>query len=206
MGCDIHSVIQVKDHWRAGWRTVACDVGDDRNYDTFAVYANVRNGLGFAGLKTGETWEPIAEPRGFPDDFIVGSEPDERVSNMAGTWMGDHSQSWLLFSELKKKWKELDGALHRVSGILERAHWEKTLKVGELPSEWCGGISGGGVLVVEQSAAPHVSDFTHVSCSWDVRAHDCLHTMRNHMALMQGIQEASHITDQEVRIVFGFDS
>jgi len=93
MGCDIHSVIQVHDHWRDNWRTVACDVGDDRNYDTFAVYANVRNGHGFAGVKTGEAWEPISEPRGFPDDFIVGSEPDERISNMAGTWMGDHSQS-----------------------------------------------------------------------------------------------------------------
>jgi len=39
-----------------------------RNYNWFAVLADVRNGRGFAGIKTGEGFDPIADPKGFPSD------------------------------------------------------------------------------------------------------------------------------------------
>lgn len=45
---------------------------DNRNYDLFAALADVRNGVGFAGVKTGKAIEPIAMPRGIPDD----ADPD----------------------------------------------------------------------------------------------------------------------------------
>lgn len=68
MGTDIHSVAQVRKDGK--WLTVLQDVcGDGRNYDTFAMLANVRNGRGFAGVKTGDGFPFIAEPRGLPDDF-----------------------------------------------------------------------------------------------------------------------------------------
>ena len=70
MGCDIHSLAQVRKNGK--WVTVLQTVaGDHRNYDTFAVLADVRNGYGFAGCDTGDGFEPISEPKGFPSDFEV---------------------------------------------------------------------------------------------------------------------------------------
>lgn len=40
----------------------------NRNYGLFAILADVRNGTGFAGVKTGEPTTPIDLPRGLPDD------------------------------------------------------------------------------------------------------------------------------------------
>lgn len=43
-----------------------------RNYNLFAILADVRNGRGFAGIKTGEGFNPISDPRGVPDDASQG--------------------------------------------------------------------------------------------------------------------------------------
>jgi hypothetical protein len=42
------------------------DIG--RNYDLFAILADVRNGRGFAGVVTGTGFDPISNPRGLPRD------------------------------------------------------------------------------------------------------------------------------------------
>lgn len=41
----------------------------NRNYNLFAILADVRNGRGFAGIKTGEGFNPIASPKGLPKDI-----------------------------------------------------------------------------------------------------------------------------------------
>lgn len=205
MGCDIHSVIQRKGY--RGWETVALDVGDDRNYDSFAVYANVRNGRAFAGVSTGEGWIPISEPRGLPVDFATRAlDEEETRGNTAYQWMGDHSHSWLLLSELRAKWNEFEGVAYTLHGIVERKHWEQTLRIGKEPQEWCGGVSGGGILVVDEAVAPHSSAGTHIRCKWQVPARDCLITMRNHIEIMSAIAKAENLGDDALRLVFGFDS
>ena len=70
MGTDIHSIAQVK---RDGqWVTVAIGIaGDQRNYNTFAMLANVRNGRGFAGCWTSTGFPVIHEPRGLPEDLAA---------------------------------------------------------------------------------------------------------------------------------------
>ena len=61
MGTDIHSIAQVKRDGK--WTTVAIGIaGDPRSYNTFAMLANVRNGI--AGVRP-----VIHEPRGLPDDL-----------------------------------------------------------------------------------------------------------------------------------------
>lgn len=60
-----------------------------RNYDWFSILANVRNGSGFAGIKTGNGFDVIAEPRGLPDDisdkglrffcYIIDENVDEEI-------------------------------------------------------------------------------------------------------------------------------
>lgn len=91
MGCDIHFYVEVKhgERWQHhsvrdryedanqdedGYRPIDYKryfkdplyVG--RNYDLFAILADVRNGSGFAGCDTGDGYEPISMPRGLPSD------------------------------------------------------------------------------------------------------------------------------------------
>ena len=43
------------------------DLDLSRDYNSFAVLGDVRNGLGFAGVKTGEGFNYITARRGLPD-------------------------------------------------------------------------------------------------------------------------------------------
>ena len=80
MGTDIHSIAQVK---RDGqWVTVAIGIaGDQRNYNTFAMLANVRNGRGFAGCWTSTGFPVIHEPRGLPEDLAAVDDFDDEDDN-----------------------------------------------------------------------------------------------------------------------------
>lgn len=49
---------------------------DDRCYNLFAILANVRNGRGFAGCKTGERFNPVSEPKGYPEDMCAELQAD----------------------------------------------------------------------------------------------------------------------------------
>lgn len=67
-----------------------------RNYDVFAILAGVRNGRGFAGIKTGDGFIPIAEPKGLPKDM---SALVQRESERWG--LDGHSHSHLTLKELQ---------------------------------------------------------------------------------------------------------
>ncbi len=104
MGTDIHSIAQVRRNTpsTAQWETVAVSIcGDPRGYNTFAMLANVRNGTGFAGIKTSNGFPVIHEQRGLPEDLEV---EDDNVKVELGTtyWLGDHSHSWCTLAELRK--------------------------------------------------------------------------------------------------------
>lgn len=201
MGCDIHSVVQIfKD---GQWQTVEHRPGkDQRDYDTFAVYANVRNGYGFAGVVTGNGWPIISEPRGLPPDFHIWNEQHH------GTWMGDHSHSWLLLSEIQKAWDGFADKEYEKHGVVERKHYEETLAIGKLPEQWCGGRSGQSVVVVSEASVKAGTNniYTDVQCSWKTPAQKQLRTMKEHLDVMKWIPEEYDVTPDQVRLVFGFDS
>jgi hypothetical protein len=68
---------------------------DGRNYDLFAILADVRNGRGFAGFYTGEGFNPISDAKGLPED--VSSE----VKAESDRWDCDgHSHSYFNLKEL----------------------------------------------------------------------------------------------------------
>jgi hypothetical protein len=202
MGCDIHSVAQVNKDGK--WRTVAHRVADDnRNYDTFAVYADVRNGRGFAGVPTGEGWKPIADPRGIPDDFEIWE------AGHCGTYMGDHSHSWLLLSEIRAAWEALADKQYAVMGIVERSHYRKTIAKGKTPEEWCGGTSGPDVLIVTEEqvkAGTAPERYSHVSCVWKMDARKRLYLMEKQLQELGWTAEEYEVAPDQVRLVFGFDS
>lgn len=104
MGCDIHFYVEKKQPdgtWKIHGEFTR-EVEDEhtwlsqdgrplysgRSYNLFAILADVRNGRGFAGIKTGDGFNPISEPRGVPDD--ASPEYKEIVEQ----WDGDgHSHS-----------------------------------------------------------------------------------------------------------------
>src|SRR5690349_5475179 len=106
MGTDIHAAIEYRngDGWHALKRpnerfgkyddepqlTARLDIA--RDYDLFAILANVRNGVAFAGCLTGSGFEPICERRGLPED--ISQEAREEACT------GEHSETWVLLSEI----------------------------------------------------------------------------------------------------------
>lgn len=153
MGCDIHSLVEIEgpgarwrpvvwpDKWRGhyddepqeGYRFFDAD---DRNYDAFAILADVRNGHGFAGVDTGDGFVPISTPRGYPAD----------ISPVAQRWLeesGDHSTSYVTLRELLDyDWAQV--AVKR--GVVSAAEYERWAGWrrgdGEGPESWRGSVSG----------------------------------------------------------------
>lgn len=112
---------------------------EGRNYNLFAILADVRNGRGFAGVKTGEGFRPIAAPRGLPADVSA------TVKARSDRWGGDgHSHSWFTVAELDAyDWRQ-ETAHYGVVSPFDYAAWKKEGK----PRTWSAGVSGPGVEMV----------------------------------------------------------
>ena len=127
--------------------------GEGRNYDVFAMMADVRNGRGFAGVDLGDGFIPIATPKGIPEDA------DYNIHEEAEQWGVDgHSHSYLTLRELldledSGYWD--NKTEHR--GVVMRAELEQakndgivlevnedhnTARLSGPPRSWAGGISG----------------------------------------------------------------
>lgn len=171
MGCDIHSVAQVFKN--NGWRTVLQDVaGDNRSYDTFAILANVRNGYGFAGCDTGDGYEPICEPKGFPNNFLLRPDDEtvhlfqsytptegfdrvkngedkkaylKEAQNKTEIWMGDHSFSWHTLTDIKAYVERMANKKTKKRGYVTEAEYQ-VLDGIKAPEGFYGGIAGRDVV------------------------------------------------------------
>lgn len=178
MGCDIHLYVEkrVKDSWQSAdkWtvdkyeKRLTVDFGDsfyhDRNYSLFAILADVRNGSGFAGVKIGEGFIPIHEPRGLPKDACA------KVRKESERWDGDgHSHSFFTVQELF----DYDWTQHTIliGWVSTFAYWKwKHWKAGngEMPDEYSGAVSGGGVQHIstgqmDKLLAPYKTEFDRMS-------------------------------------------
>jgi hypothetical protein len=110
-----------------------------RNYTLFGVLANVRNGTGFAGCEIGRWVEPIARPKGFPED----ASPEMRKIYDEEF---EHTATWLSLRELVEyQWDQA----YSYTGVLSEAQYE-ALKNGTIPEDWCGGVSGKGILTLNE--------------------------------------------------------
>lgn len=153
MGCDIHFYVEKRegDKWISAdkwtpdkWSedgSLAVDYDDrfyrSRNYDLFAMLADVRNGVGFAGCDTGDGFNPIATPKGLPDDV------SPEVKKESGDYGVDgHSHSYLTLSELEAyDWHGQKTKQRGWVGALEFMNFQ----VKGHPSSWSGGVMGQGV-------------------------------------------------------------
>lgn len=213
MGCDIHAVIQVKARDRWSTERVASTY---RNYDTFAVLANVRNGEGFAGHKTGEKWPYIDNPRGLPDDKnsieIIFNYRAKVVCPHCfnGEFLfGDHSWSHVSLKEMKDMEGKLDDMGNRTRCIVvERQDYIDYKEHGKEFTSWCTNVFGNGVYIVEEDHfIPSDTTMTHV------RINESLHWKKQATLFSELIEEMNKVRmqwwnaiDADVRLVFGFDS
>lgn len=107
---------------------------DGRNYDLFAILADVRNGRGFAGIDTGDGFKPIDMPRGIPSDAST------KYRKYAESWGDDgHSHSFFTVRELKDYDWHGQSTKHR--GVVNMEQYKIFKKLGH-PEEWCGDVSG----------------------------------------------------------------
>lgn len=187
----------------------------ERNYNLFAILADVRNGSGFAGCDTGDGFVPISKPRGLPDDV------SEQVNADATRWDGDgHSHSWLTVEELLAyDWTQTT----RRRGYLtadEYWRWNKwDRKEGESPQSYSGDVVGGSVRKVTEKQMQRLLqpfgqqweaeeqikqelDSVHCQCEWEQPYYKAVrHFLSDTMPRLWRLGKP-----EEVRCVFWFDN
>lgn len=177
MGCDIHVYAEVQENGK--WKRSDLEVPDDRNYWTFGILANVRNGYGFAGVDTGDAVRPISEPRGLPADRATFDDDD--------VWLGDHSFSWLTLAELKAY--PMDQTM-TIRGVVSGSQRD-LVRAGKCPESWCGGKS------------PMTKEDEHME--WKRPLTDSAWLFPKIVEALDTYTQGKYAPEQ-VRIVFGFDS
>lgn len=162
MGCDIHLYVERKDdtgQWVTADTWEQDEYGEDRlsvrydnryytgrNYNLFAMLADVRNGFGFAGTPINKPVVPLAAPRGLPEDV---TEPVKAESDRWG--VDGHSHSWFTVAELMAyDWTQTITHIGVVGAATFYA-WEGWAREkGESPKDWCGDISGLNVRKISE--------------------------------------------------------
>jgi hypothetical protein len=211
MGTDIYGVFQRLDKATGTWHDIQSNYEQTRNYQLFAVLAGVRNGVGFAGVHTGDHVTPISEPRGLPSDFAVTGDGDLHPlaaplkhiysyddDGDLSMFIGDDSHSWLTGLEMLE-WYKCAPTVTK-AGIVERTVYE-TWNGNGRPSGFCSGVFGPNVMLIndtheEKELSPK---WTHIRCQWQSDL---------------GVELAHFFTEvawlvfahEEIRFVFGFDS
>lgn len=174
MGTDIHLFVEVRDgagepwrlqpvEWKSGEHTY---VGFDwRDYDVFAMLADVRNGVGFAGVVTGDGFNIIADARGLPDDMsaelrAIAAEEynDDRAEQLKEShgawWLGEHTHSHLTLRELLDfNWNQRTNH----SGVVEAPQYRVFVEDGK-PLCYSGSIQGGSVRHVDNDTMAKFAD------------------------------------------------
>lgn len=230
MGCDIHSFIEVKKNgkWEHyNWRDEKYLIGtyddgspqysydgyfDDplyigRNYDLFAILANVRNGRGFAGIKTSEGFEPMDMPRGLPVDVTA------EVAKQSDDWDSDgHSHSWFLLSDLLSYDYDKQGTTQY--GVVNSHGYQEFKEKGK-PSMYSGDVSGSRVRHISNLAMDEVlagselgkimsEEFSlYTRVEWHETYRDAVgeHWFKT-LEVMKGLSDKP----EDVRLVFWFDN
>lgn len=235
MGCDIHAVLETKvdGKWKlVGETSITEYPGEDpyvnmpcfysgRSYALFAVLADVRNGYGFAGCNTGDRIEPIADPRGVPDDA------SDEYKTWVERWDCDgHSHSYHTLTDLLSyDWtreKVTRGYLDMETYAAWAGYFEEQ---GEAPKGWCGDVGGPQTQKItrdeaEKLLAPAESnigwkradfakgkfDSVYIQCEWRQTIAKALGSSIWIDIIVPMLKIGNEIGADNVRMVFFFDN
>ncbi len=210
MGCDIHEWVERKA--ANGWEMTDVNLNIGRNYDLFGMLADVRNGVGFAGVDMGDGFVPVlgrGEPtRGVPDD----ASPEYRSE--VESWECDgHSHSWLTLAELKAyDWRGQRTKQRGIVSLDERKKWRD--RDGDRPKEYCGGVSGRSVKVVSLLELDRIIDegqpqtwSYYAKCEWEVSYYETARTFVDEtIPKLEAYAREHGLSDDDARMVFFFDN
>lgn len=228
MGTDIHWAIEYRTD--EGWRYFLDGLNlshrmhsrifdallpGDRNYNFFGMLANVRNGVGFAGVVTGDGFDPcVPEPR-LPNDLSFGAR-----QYIEEGYLGEHNLGAVTSSHLREYWEKHKRLETRHRGVIEISEYPAFITSGrKRPKSYCGGISGGGTRVVTEAelkrhewsvigdhiASPAPEGATHVDVEWTSTYEESV-GWSTAQFLSYGIEYLESDTHRELRFLFGFDS
>lgn len=204
MGCDIHLQIEYKRGGKWYWVNEFLPKGLDksdylplstaRNYELFAILANVRNRFDF---------NPISDAKGLPEDI------SDALKNENEFLLGDHSYSWLTHDELHNFNWDQTGTMEGLVKSDQFLVWKSTGK----PEAYCQGAMGGNILIVsndEMEEAIRTNDKSKEFYTWvkwvkkycEIVGWETYWQYYDLKTLID--YDCNDIED--IRIVFGFDS
>lgn len=214
MGCDIHLYVEKKnietgkwvnaDEWNVSnyddeYCYVTNPIYDGRNYELFAILADVRNRMNII---------PICQRRGMPYDA------SKEVISENEHWRGDaHSHSWLTLKELMEyDWTQV-AAMHGVVDGLEFKRWNKYgRKEGRAPKSYCQGAYGANIKNISEERMVELTEDKNTNEDY-LRACYCYIEWKEpyyrlcSMFLGESIPRMWRLgTPENVRIVFWFDN
>ena len=159
---------------------------DSRNYDWFSILANVRNGMGFAGVVTGQGFNYISTPKGVPhiDGFGVFPKFEKSEKTIIDEY-GNMYKPYILSNiendelDCSDEWvKEIidwSVDMHSHSWLtvdeFDKFDWNQvTMKYGiipiklyktlretnKTPESWNGMISGNDIIVIDDETADKI--------------------------------------------------
>ena len=217
MGCDIHCYAEVKkdkkwekvgaifknEYTYPGAEKVVDEPLHGRNYDLFAILANVRNGHGFAGCVTGEGFNIISEPKGLPKDA------SKEIKKIAKEWGEDgHSHSWLTVKELEGfDWDQV--TVHQ--GVVGPEEYAQYKEEG-MPESWSGGCGGANVVSLSNQEMDKLltgerkkeKDKHYITT---IKWEESYRNAAGHFLFKEALPALKRLGDPEnVRIVFWFDN
>lgn len=223
MGCDIHIYAEkrVDGKWVTAdkWEPSEYDDGSmcvpfdeqlcpGRNYQLFAILADVRNGYGFGGVDTGDALVPIDALRGLPDD--VSTE----VKTESDGWGGDgHSHSFFTVQELLEyDWTQIATLRGWVTAKAYET-WQRCISFRPAPPSSCGGVSGLSIRHVTESEMRELIKGGVEQSSEDLRSTYCkIHWKISYSQQCPEFWSETIPTllqigkPEDVRIVFWFDN
>lgn len=220
MGCDIHIFAEVKkdNKWEKVGKIFNCPYFNEneeengwnykftdspyrgRNYNLFAILADVRNGRGFAGVKIGDGFNPISDPKGLPEDV------SEEIKANSDEWGGDgHSHSYFSLLELKTyNWNQY--TIHQ--GCVDIEEY-KIFKERGHPDSWSGDFWGSSIRKISNEEMdklilnPPSDELKYYTLvNWKSSYKESIGDI-----WFKNMEELSKLgNDDEVRIVFWFDN
>lgn len=200
MGTDIHARLRYKtwndEHEYVDLPPVLCC----RDYDFFAIIADVRNGYGFAGvLRYTAAANPITSDRGLLDESI-----DQYGESTSGFWYGDHSYTYITLQNL------IDTDLHYQTvtrtGYVSLKDF-LPLKREEAPENWCGDVSGQSVRKISPAEArtlkPEEDISYYIYHEWEDQPFiEKIEQLKSWMSLYQNFNNKP----EDIILFMGFDS
>lgn len=219
MGCDIHSRAEM-DYGEEAWEGIDKalwpypyfreDEGvnlynvpytnqpfHDRQYDLFALLANVRNYYNI---------EPFSEPRGVPEDA------SKEWRAVVEDWAEDmHSHSWITAREVRELLEKSYNRRVEYSGYVSRNQYLDYVMTGTTPSSWAGGVGGPNVVTIDADDVGEPNDIpanvTHVYMSWRESMNvGVINTLKQALQPFEYLFERDEKYLDRIRFVFGFDN